>query len=239
MTRTAEVVSVYGVVPAEAAAGMSEFDLVVHGPVAAVIGGIRPDHRLTAEDLRTHDAVVAAFVRAGIPILPMRFGSAVAGRETIAEQVLAPKAQAFEAALADLAGHVQYTLKIRYDEDGVLRRVVRDDPAVARARAAVASRRGNDRGAQIQLGRLVAAAIAQRRPADAGVIRSALVPLVRTVRSTVAEDAWGVADLACLVATNHEDQFLAAAEQLAERHAELVRMRLLGPAAPYDFVPEL
>lgn len=245
MTAGEQVVCVYGIVPADhlPAASVGErvdarVETVVHGPLAAVVAGASTDRPLSADDLRAHDAIVAGFVQRGVPILPMRFGSAVADIDTVVDELLEAKADALVAALEELSGRRQYTLQVRYEQDGVLRRILARDPRIEAARAASAGPGASDRD-RIRLGQLVAAAIERRRASDARVIADALEPWVVRTATTVAADAWGVATVACLVDIEREDDFVAAAEALAEQHAELVRLRLLGPLAPYDFVPEV
>ena len=213
-------------------------DTVVHGPLAAVVATASADRPLGADELRNHDAIVAGFVEQGVPILPMRFGSAVADVDTVIDEILAAKADSLVAALEDLSGRRQYTLQVRYEQDGVLRRVVARDPRIASARAAASGPRasGSDR---IRLGQLVAAAIERRRGSDVRVIADALAPWTVRRSTTIASDSWGVGTIACLVDVARETEFVDAAEALAEQHADLVRLRLLGPLAPYDFVPDV
>jgi hypothetical protein len=235
------VVCVYGIVPADrvpAGSSGDHVDTVVHGPLAAVVAAASADRPLGADELRMHDAVVAGFVERGVPILPMRFGSAVADVDTVIDEILAAKADSLVAALEELSGRRQYTLQVRYEQDGVLRRVLARDPRIEAARVAASGPRasGSDR---IRLGQLVAAAIERRRGSDARVIADALAPWAERQTTTVASDSWGVASIACLVDVEREDAFVEAAEALAEQHAEFVRLRLLGPLAPYDFVPDV
>lgn len=43
-------------------------------------------------------------------------------------------------------------------------------------------------------------------------------------------------NVAFLVATDDEEDFVRAVEDFAEQRRDLIRMRLLGPLAPYDLV---
>ena len=92
---------------------------------------------------------------------------------------------------------------------------------------------------QIRIGQRIVAAIDRRRAGDADRIRSELQPVAERVNCEVSRDPERVADFACLVRRTDVQRFEDAVEKLAELHHEAVRMTLVGPLAPYDFVPEL
>ena len=105
---------------------MSEFDT---GRARAAGGGDRrqraPTTRSRADDLRTHDAiVVAAFVGQGVPILPMRFGSAVADATPCRARCSRPRPALSWPRSRSWPGGASTRCKVRYEQDGVLRRVV-------------------------------------------------------------------------------------------------------------------
>lgn len=226
---------VYGIVPAGCRVD-AECELVESGPIAAVTGS-RDRGPGTAEDVRKHDRVVAEFVRRGTPILPIRFGAVAKGQETLARDFLDPNVDMLERALAEVTGRVQYTVRIGYIRDAVVRAVSVQDPAVAAARAAV----GEDpsHGAQVRLGEVVIEAINRRRAGDAAKISAALEPHADRVRSTPATDPDRLGDVAALVLSEQAEAFEAAVEDLAARHADALTVKLIGPIAAYDFVPGL
>lgn len=238
-----EAVYVFGVVASDAVEA-GDFDLpdgvdiVSDGSLAAVVGVVSTGRGVgLASDLRRHDAVVGSFVERGVAILPMRFGSVVAEPSTLVEQVLAPKRQSFLSALRELDGVVQYTVRIAYVREAVLAAVMRADSRVARMREAV-QRGERGQGAQIRLGELIVEAIDRRRSGDAERIRKELDPLAERLDCELSENPDRLADFACLVARDRTEDFERALEDMAKRHHAAVRMTLLGPLAPYDFVPE-
>jgi hypothetical protein len=239
MTAVAEAVYVFGIVPDDVAESVERgdgIDIVSNGSVAAVVGSVPADRPLGADDLRRHDRVIASFVDSGIPVLPMRFGAAVADRAAVVSDLLEPNADAYTAALDKLTGVVQFTVQVRYERTGLLREILADDPNVLSARA-VAGDPAASTAAKMRLGELVVAAIGRRRPADAEHIRFTLAPRVRALRVTLADDPDSVAQLACLVRSDRTDKFIDTLERLARDLADTMRLRLLGPLAPYDFVP--
>jgi hypothetical protein len=231
-----DAVHVYGVVSADAleAAELPErVEVVRSGPLAALVSAAKS--RGLAGEVRRHDAVVGAIVGQGVTIVPMRFGTIVTEPEALAAQVLDANRPGLLAALDDLAGLVQYTLRVEYVREAATRAALRDDPGIEALRA----RAERDRSMQIQLGQRIVAAIDRRRPADADRIRAALVRVSDRVQFELSQDPDRVGDFACLVERSDATQFEDAVEGLAERHHEAVHMTLVGPLAPYDFVPEL
>lgn len=227
---------VYGIVPAGCSAGGTECELVESGPIAAVTGA-RDSGPGTAEDMRKHDRVVGEFVRRGLPILPMRFGAVATGQETLAREFLEPNVDTLERALAEVTGRVQYTVRVGYIEDAVVRAVSMQDPHVVAARAAIGE--DSSHSARLRLGEVVVAAIDRRRAGDVAKVAAALEPHADAVRSTPANHPDRLGEFAALVRSEEAEAFEAAVAELATQHAEALTMTLIGPIAAYDFVPEL
>ncbi|HEY8300581.1 MAG TPA: GvpL/GvpF family gas vesicle protein [Jatrophihabitans sp.] len=234
-----DVLVVFGIVGSSIDATMvpDGVEIVPHETIAAVVAGSSAVHGPAAQ-LRRHDEVVNTVVARGITMLPMRFGTAVTNRDDLVREVLEPNLAAYDAALADLAGFVQYTVRVGYVEDAVVAAVLRDDPRAAALREAT-RRRGGGQGAQISLGKAVADAIERRRPHDIERIAAMLRPASARLVTHPSEQSDRLADFACLVHGDDAQAFEAELERLAEHHHQAVVMALLGPLAPYDFVPEL
>jgi hypothetical protein len=249
MTAAAETartaVYVYGIVAREAVEQVAaefpgDLQTIPSGPVAAVAGTVDPERPLgLAADLRRHDAIVKEFVDRGITILPMRFGAVVGEPSVLVDDVLEPNAEALRHGLDELAGLVQYTVKIGYVREAVLSAILRDDPEVAAARKVARDPNRGTQAAQIRLGQQVVAAIGRRRGGDAERVRSELEPVSQRLNCELAEDPDRVADCACLVRRDDTERFERAVEAIAEKYGGALTVKLLGPLAPYDFVPEL
>jgi hypothetical protein len=237
---------VYGLVAADAqlpgdltGVGPSgKVSTIVHGDVAAIVSDVPMDRPLgTRDDLLAHETVVET-VAASATVLPMRF-PAVVETAGVVEELLAPHHDRFVTALGGLEGRVQYTLKGRYEQDVVLREVVAADPEIQALRAEIRDLPEDVTYHQrLRLGELVAGAFEERRDTEG----AQLVERLRTQAVEVAVHRPGrpadVVDAAFLVERKRAHEFEEAVEQLgAELHGR-ARMRLLGPLAPYDFVPE-
>jgi hypothetical protein len=236
---------IYGIVPSDVeptsdAAGVGEpageVTAVLHGELAALVSEVgleqplgRPADLTAYQQLLDGTAAVA-------PVLPVRFGTVVTGPDAVVD-LLDAHHDEFADALDDLEGRVQYILHGRYDEQALLNAVLADNPAAADlARQVHGQPEQASRGQRIRLGEMISQAVELRREAENGDLLAALseVSVANAVRPPSSElDA---VHAAFLVATDREAEFVAAAEEFAAQRRDLIRLRLLGPLAPYDFV---
>jgi hypothetical protein len=213
----------------------SRLRLVKTEDLAALVGSLPRDRPLgRARDLLAHDAVLAQLVSAGTPVLPMRFGAVLTDDDAVAEELLRPHYEEFCAALARVAGRVQYTLKVRYHQATVLPEIVARNPKIARLRDRAGGQAASfDR--QIELGRLVVSALEDMRPETAdGVLADLRDHGDVRVRDVAGPEQ--VLDAAFLVEHRKAGRFEEVVEAVGQRHAGRLRIRLVGPSPPYDFV---
>jgi len=210
--------------------------LVESGELAAVVGSVPDDRPLgRTADLLAHDRVVAALVDAGAAVLPARFGTVLEDDESVREQLLDARSAELRADLERLAGRVQYTVKIRFDEELVLRELVTTRPDIARLREATA--RGADTwDDKVRLGELVVHALEQLRRAEAEPLLAEVVSLAAEHRVREPGAPEQVLDLAVLVDRDGVGEFEGHVEGLAQRVHPRLRVRLAGPLPAYDFV---
>jgi hypothetical protein len=227
---------IFGIVPAGApvpdadetgpAAGLQ---LVASAELAALVGRVPPDRPLgRAADLRAHDRVLSDLVRAGTPVLPMRFGAVVADEDAVVHELLEPHRAEFAEALEVVRGRVQYTVKVRYDQDAVLREVVAGSPDIRRLHGRT------DHAGQMRLGELVVRALERRRPEEASAVLTELIGAA-DVRVHDVSSPEEILDAAFLVDADHAAEFERRVEKSAAARHERLRMQLIGPSAPYDF----
>jgi hypothetical protein len=240
---------VFGVAPSDAdlprdAQGVGDpagnVSMVRHGTVAAVVSDIPPDAELgSRRDLLRHSRLLDA-IAVSTPVLPVRFGSVLADASVVVDELLAPHHDAIEVALSALRGRAQFTVKARYVEDAVLREVVVEEPEIARLRESVKDLPA-DAGyyERIRLGELIVRAIERRREADAEALFDQLSPYAAAVVWKPASTEEGIADAALLVDRDGWPALDRAVEGVARRGAGRIRMRMLGPIAPYDFTNDV
>jgi len=237
---------VYGLVAAnsslpEGLAGLGPSERVStisHGQLAAIVSDIPVDRPLgTRDDLIAHENVLDSVAR-GTTVLPMRF-PAVVEEEGIVEELLAPHHDHFVEVLAELEGRVQFTLKGRYEQDVVLREVIEDNEEIRalqeRVRELPEDASYYDR---VRLGELIVTELEDRRDEEADAMLDRLGPTVVEAivhRPGAPED---VINVAFLVDREHQQRFEDAVDDLGQDLHGRVRLRLLGPLAPYDFVSE-
>jgi len=208
--------------------------------IAAAVSGVPADRSLgTPADLRAHAGVLDALARSSA-VLPMRFGGVLADENAVVTELLEPHHGAFADRLDRLNGHAQFTIKGRYLGDVALREVLAERPEVMRLNKRL---QGRDvwacREERIQLGELVARALELKRMADTQVLSVALAPHVAAVAERAPASAGTAVDAAFLVAGPHRRGFEDAAERQGKLWQNRIRLRLVGPVAPYDFAQPL
>jgi hypothetical protein len=238
-------VYVYGVLPAaeqEAAKtpGVTGASVrtVEHGELAALVSDLDGGALMAAREVRAHWRVVEAASEA-TTVIPVRFGTVMAGDRAVTEELLAPQAERLGALLDALGGRVQLGVKGEYDEDALLREVVRTTPAV-QALSERVKRMPDAAGyyERIRLGEAVAAEVERRRGQDTRLALERLGPHARASKTNEPRTANGAFDLAFLVPRDGIDPFSAAVSELSEALGERVDIRYVGPLPPYSFVEE-
>ena len=214
-------------------------DFIVAGSVAAAVTTValeEPPRRRA--DLLAYQSVLDALHRAG-PVAPVQFGSVLWDAGTVVEDLLLPQEQAFNALLDRLDGKQQYNVRASFIEEAVLADLVATDPDVAALRARTKEQpEAATYHERVRLGELVARALEDRSADEAEVLWAAIEPLVAEHRVRTPPSARQVLDVALLVDADRTAALVERLEDLAEAVHERIRMRLVGPLAPYDFVDE-
>ncbi|WP_459546632.1 GvpL/GvpF family gas vesicle protein [Nocardia sp. X0981] len=239
-------VYVYGIVPADVepephARGVGdppgEIAVVRYGEIAALVGEVSRDRPLgTPEDLTTHARLLDG-TAAVAPVLPLRFGAVVTDEEAVEKELLAPNHDEFRGALNDLEGRAQFVIRGRYDQGAILREILDENTDAARLRAEIRDKPEDaTRDARIALGEIVNRAIEAKRAADTRAVVAALGDLDPTVRERQPTHEEEAAHLAVLIELSRQEELGTALSDLADEWGGRVRLSLLGPMAPYDFV---
>ena len=245
MTDAEGAVYVYGVLraaeqEAATATGVTGASVrsVEHGELAALVSDLEDGALMVAREVRAHWRVVEAAAEAAT-VIPVRFGTVMASDRAVVEELLAPQAERLTTLLHALAGQVQLGVKGEYDEDALLREVVREAPAVKALRERVNTLpEAAGYYDRIRLGELVSAEVQRRRAQDAGLALERLGAHARATKTNEPKTASGAFDLAFLVERDGIDPFSAAVRELSEALGERVDIRYVGPLPPYSFVDE-
>jgi hypothetical protein len=235
---------VYAVVPVGADVtgilGVDDRDvrLVEAGEVAVVVSDLdldRPPAR--RKELLAHSRVVDALAAAG-PVVPVRFGSVVLDDAAAVEDTVADDPDLADL-LRRLATVVQLNLRATYAEEHVLAEVVESDPVVADLRERTRDLPpGTMHPDLVRLGERVSHALDGMREHDRAHLLEQVTPLAEAVNARPTGGTDGLLDAALLIDREHLVAVEERLEELAEAVHPRVRLRLVGPVPPYDFVED-
>jgi hypothetical protein len=235
---------VYGVVRADHPVpdGLTGVDdtpvrLVGTDDVAAAVGVIaldRPPGRRA--DLLAHSRVLDALADPG-PVVPVQFGSVLTEVDAVVHDFLLPEADRFAELLDQLVGRRQFNVRGRYNQDAVLAEVVSEDPEIAALRERTRDLPEHVAQAErVRLGELVSHALERKREQDAATVLDIVLPHAAASSERGGAGLDHMMDVAFLVDDDRRAGFEDALEAVAEAMHERVRLQLMGPMAPYDFV---
>jgi hypothetical protein len=236
---------VYGIVGDHGQAGLagltglddSPVELVDAGEVAAVVGVIaldRPPGR--KKELLAHTQVLDTLAAHGA-VAPVQFGTVLAAAADVRAELLEGRGEELVELLESLEGRQQFTVRGRYNEHAVLSEIVAENPEIAALRE-----RTRDvpesvaHGERVRLGELVAHAMERKREQDSAVVLDIVLPHVDSYAPRSGAALEHMMEVALLVEESRRAAFEDALEAVAEAMHERVRLQLLGPMAPYDFV---
>jgi hypothetical protein len=216
-----------------------QLGLVTEGRLAAVVSDVATGRALgTRRDLMAHEAVLNAIAQE-TPVLPMRFGAVVTDDDAVADELLGPHQDYFVRALEQLEGHQEFRLRGDYDQDAVLSRILEADPRIQQMREKIA---GVDEDAsyydRIRLGEAISQAMDQLRNEDAQACVDALSKFAVATEVKEVGGENGAVHVAFLVRTDHRSDFERAVDDLGDAWSGRIDLRLIGPTAAFDFLPE-
>lgn len=234
---------VYGIVEAKAAAprgrGIARAPVrVVRGEdAAALVSEISGDHvRLGREEVLVHARVLERALPRG-PVLPMRFGVVMSDAEEVRSRLLDEHGPELRAQLTEMTGKVEIRIRGMYEEESLLREVVREHPEIASLREAVKGRSDDATYyGRIRLGELVAGAVERRREHDAQAIVAALASAALAVEVGEASHERVAVQASFLVDRGRLREFDAILEEIAGDYGGRIRFKYVGPLPPHSFV---
>jgi hypothetical protein len=214
--------------------------LIEHGRLAVLASEVDLDQVLgTPDDLLAHTKILDE-VASRSPVLPMAFGTVLPDAQAVTDDVLEPSQDAYHTAIQEVEGHAQYTLTVTFDRETLLREIVEEVPEAEQLRATIAGTTEDEtRPQRIQLGELMVRALEQRQPEAAAPVLERLEKVTDDLTEHERRQPDDVAEVAALVAGHQTQAFEDAVEDLAREYHPRCKFRLVGPQAPYDFVPEV
>lgn len=237
MTELHEAVFVYGVtastalpIPPMDGVDSAPVTALPHAGLAALISPISRTE-LRAADVRAHWRVLeSTFEHA--TVLPVRFGTVMQSRDEVRDQLLDPNQEHLTGVLQDMDGLIQLNVKGRYDEESLLRGILRGTRGLARLRER--AERSGTLADQVDLGRQVEQEIERQRAQDTGTVREALDSIAASARNEPVRhpDAFNIA---FLVARDAMDAFGARVARVREALGDRIDIRYVGPVPPFSF----
>ncbi|MEU0399719.1 GvpL/GvpF family gas vesicle protein [Streptomyces sp. NPDC006197] len=202
------------------------------GALRAVVSDIEEEIRPKRRDVAAHQAVQERLMEDGTP-LPLRFGYTAPDDDAVL-RALEEKEDFYGAALERVADCAEYHVKASRAQDIMLREILEDLPEARRLNDEI--RQGSeDPRLPVELGRMVAEEVEQRRANAAERLIGSLAPLGReyVVHPVGGDDDF----LALSLLVRRDDE--GALNALDERTGNLgdgVEVRLTGPLPPYSFM---
>jgi hypothetical protein len=170
-------------------------------------------------------------------VVPVQFGTVLPSATDVRVELLESREDELLEMLGDLSGRQQFTVRGRYNEHAVLAEVVAEDPEIAELRELTRDLPEEAGHAErVRLGELVSHALERKREQDSAVVLDAVLPHVASYAPRTVAALDHMMEVAVLVDEDRRGDFEDALEAVAEAMHERVRLQLLGPMAPYDFV---
>ncbi|MCZ0984666.1 GvpL/GvpF family gas vesicle protein [Streptomyces diastatochromogenes] len=204
---------------------------VTAGVLCAVVSDAPEDLRPRRRDVLAHQQVQERLMADGA-VLPLRFGM-TAENDEVVRAALEDSADTYQEQLRNLNGATEYNLKVSWEEEALLRRILLESEDARKLNAA--TREGGTPGMSLALGELVAQEAEVRQQALAAGIVEALRPYVRD-ESLTSPGGHDFLNISFLVQQDKEEMFLATEISLANQLGEECEFRLSGPLPPYSFV---
>jgi hypothetical protein len=224
---------VYGVVAADAPAvtapGLEDAPVrqVRSGAVAALVSDVDGELLGRRAELLRHAEVVGAALEHG-PVLPLTFGTVLAGDDAVVTALLAPREATLTTLLEEIGTRVEVRVRGYYEEERVLAEIVAERPQLRRS--------GQSLDERIKLGEAVVAEVARRRAVDAADIVERLRPLAADVVGEEPSSAMMVLNVAFLLDRAELERFDDAVAEVGRALAPRVQLKYVGPFPPASFV---
>src|SRR5215831_20228346 len=244
-TQQQEGLYVYGVIESRnpvsfgksSIGGVSEDVFTVHhGDVAAVVSKtpvfiFDP----TRENALAHEHVIETVMKANT-IIPMSFGTVFRTDDDIRE-VLKSIHSSLKDVLKQMAGKVEFGLKVTWDRDRVVEELKRENEEIHRFQHELTRKHlQSTYFARMQLGRMIDKALSERA---ADVVRE----IYDTLRSVcvASRDNKPIGDkmimnAAFLIQKDREAEFDEAVNRIAQKFGDRLNFKYTGPWPPYNFV---
>ncbi|MBI4235902.1 MAG: GvpL/GvpF family gas vesicle protein [Chloroflexi bacterium] len=210
---------------------------ILEGALGAVVSDARASiYHLTRSTAMAHQTVIQEVMREHT-VLPCSFG-VVADSAKQVRMLLAKHQEELLDQLRHLDGRAEYGVRALWrDKEQPFQEILAEREDIRRSRDALARKPATLKTReQVELGRQVQEALATKREAEAQRIMDRLRPLAVDSRANAALMDQMILNAAFLLVQGSEPAFEEALTALDREYQDRVRVRLVGPAAPFNFV---
>ncbi len=187
-------------------------------------GNMLAHERAIETAMKTHTVLPAAF-------------STIAEDEAMVTRILAREHDRFVDLLAGIKGKMEVGLKAIFEESVVCGQIVEKYGPIRELKAKIAHLPPERSYYQrIEIGRMVESALKQERESYRKEIISALTPLAVNVVTNLAWNDRMILNGAFLIEQQRAGDFDRQVEQLATKHGDKIRFKLVGTVPPFNFV---
>ncbi|HUR36218.1 MAG TPA: GvpL/GvpF family gas vesicle protein [Terriglobales bacterium] len=209
---------------------------VNHGDVAAVVS--RTSVFIfdpTRENALAHEHVIETVMKTNT-IIPMSFGTVFRTDDDIRE-VLKSIYPSLKDVLKQMAGKLEFGLKVTWDRERVIEELKRDHEEIHRFHMELTRKHlQSTYFARMQLGRMIDKALAERAADYVREIYDALRSICVASRDNKPIGDKMIMNAAFLLQREREADFDAAVNKVAQKFSDRLNFKYTGPWPPYNFV---
>ena len=210
--------------------------VVTHGDIAAVVSRtpvfiFDP----TRENALSHEHVIETVMKAHT-IIPMSFGTVFRTDDDIRE-VLRSIYPSVKDVLKQMAGKVEFGLKVTWDRDRIIEELQREHEEIHRFHQEITRKHlQSTYFARMQLGRMIDKALEERSAEYVRDIYETLRTICVASRDNKPIGDKMILNAAFLLEREREAEFDAAVNGIARRFGDRLNFKYTGPWPPYNFV---
>jgi hypothetical protein len=209
---------------------------VHHGDVAAVVSKTSVFiFDPTRENALAHEHVIETVMKTNT-IIPMSFGTVFRTDDDIKE-VLKSIYPSLKDVLKQMAGKLEFGLKVTWDRERVIEELKRDHEEIHRFHMELTRKHlQSTYFARMQLGRMIDKALAERAADYVREIYDALRSICVASRDNKPIGDKMIMNAAFLLQREKEADFDAAVNRVAQKFSDRLNFKYTGPWPPYNFV---
>src|SRR5581483_4162633 len=189
----------------------------------------------TRENALAHEHVIETVMKA-FTIIPMSFGTVFRTDDDIRE-VLRSIYVSLKDVLKQMAGKVEFGLKVNWDRDQVIEELKREDEEIHRFNHEITRKHLQSTYlARMQLGRMIDKALVERSATYVREIYDSLRSVCVASRDNKPIGDKMIMNAAFLIQKDKEAEFDAAVNRIAKKFGDRLNFKYTGPWPPYNFV---